>query len=375
MLPSNALQNARHRRPQRVISSSDSDSRLSPPVRTRTTSGDVARTERPIRPLPRRSRPESWHTSSTLSGSSITRRAKLQSLWRHEASRVGALASVTFVNDVNSDEVPPGLDNFKYCERHYVRAQGIPGTADMSGALVACECDTSCDDAEQCGCQRPSELVDDHNAREFAYTDQGLFRFNVPQGVAVIECNRNCLCDVYTCPNRVAQRPRNVPIEIFRTQDCGWGARAAVSLVKGKVLGLYTGELITREDAAKRTGDAKSYIFDLDMHEMEGEEADQPKYSVDASSCGNWTRFVNHSCEPNVKVYPVVWDTVPEQCQPYLAFVTTQDIPERTELTIDYEPQASAVDRRDKGKGKSRIPPGARPCVCGAGGCRGWVRV
>lgn len=39
----------------------------------------------------------------------------------------------------------------------------------------------------------------------------------------------------------MAQRPRDIAIEIFKTRRNGWGARATEPLPKGKVLGLYTG--------------------------------------------------------------------------------------------------------------------------------------
>ena len=81
---------------------------------------------------------------------------------------------------------------------------------------------------------------------------------------------------------------------------------------------------------------------------------------------------VSHSCDPNTKVYPVVWDTVIEQNQPYLAFVTTKSITAGTELTIDYNPKEAT---KQKSKGKTRVPEGAKPCMCGTEKCRGWVIV
>ena len=76
-----------------------------------------------------------------------------------------------------------------------------------------------------------------------------------------------------------------------------------------------------------------------------------------------------------MKVYPVVWDTVPEQHQPYLAFVATAAIPARTELTIDYSPQQRRARAKAKGGSKARVPEGARPCQCGTPRCRGWLSV
>ncbi|KAL6300298.1 hypothetical protein BKA93DRAFT_541061 [Sparassis latifolia] len=299
--------------------------------------------KRPMKPLPRR-------IISPLPPI-VDRRAKLQEKWSNVARGFGA-APVRIVNDVNDEDIPPGLESFTYREYCYVHSPEVL-VSDMTDCVVSCDCENGCTNA------------------------WGLFKFNVPPGVEVIECNKKCSC--YTtrkCPNRVAQTPREVPIEIFRTRDCGWGVRCPVDLVRGKVLGVYTGELITRRQAHQRSDDHKSYIFDLDVHEDGSEDAKGLHfYSVDSYIYGNWTRFLNHSCEPNARVYPVIWDTIPEVNQPYLAIVTTRAVPAGTELTIDYDPKAATSYTKGKGKGKDQIPPGARFCACGAADCRGWVRV
>ena len=48
--------------------------------------------------------------------------------------------------------------------------------------------------------------------------------------------------------------------------------------------------------------------------------------------------------------------------------MVTEDVPARTELTIDYDPKAAESEEHD-------VPQGARVCMCGADNCRGWVRV
>ncbi|KAI9059590.1 SET domain-containing protein [Trametes sanguinea] len=307
------------------------------------------------------------------SRSRIARREALERDW---ATKLQGAAPVTFVNEVNGEEVPRLVDGFQYLERHYTRAPNVPSNREYADCLVSCDCTGRCRDAERCGCQDPSELKDEAGRRIFAYTWLRLFTFNLPPGMEVIECNKARSRRNERCPNRVAQRPRDVPIEIFRTRNRGWGARATTSLSRGKVVGIYTGR---REDVDRLAEGRRSYIFDLDVHEGEDDEDEEhlaDKYSVDGYAYGNWTRFVNHSCEPNMRVVPVVWDTIPELNQPYLAFVATADIPARTELTIDYDPKAGEEARAARQKGRRRSPPpGARECMCGAESCRGWVRV
>ncbi|KAI0325636.1 SET domain-containing protein [Cubamyces sp. BRFM 1775] len=346
--------------------------------RSRETSSPVP--PRAVKPLPRRARraissPPSSE-DETAEGSHRRLSSRREALQKHWAKKLCGSAPVTFMNEVNAEDVPYLVDGFEYIERAYVRAPDVPAN-DLSDCLVSCECDDRCSDAEECGCQDPSELKDETGKRIYVYSKKRLFNFKLPPGMEAIECNKSCSCDE-GCQNRVAQLPRDVPIEIFRTPECGWGASATVPLVRGKVVGIYTGQLIRREEADRRHDERRSYIFDLDVHESaeDDEEEHGDRFSVDGYAYGNWTRFVNHSCEPNMRVFPVVWDTIPELNQPYLAFVTTADIPARTELTIDYDPKAGEEARSAKQKGRRlTTPEGARECKCGTESCRGWVRV
>ncbi|KAI0358931.1 SET domain-containing protein [Trametes cingulata] len=362
--------------PEEVLRSSSPPILSSSPVRPR-----------PIRPLPKRavvvralsSSPEPAN-DQPISGRRppsprrLRRRKALEEAW---AAKLDGAATITFVNRVNSEEIPKLVDDFQYVERSYVRAEDVPANSDVADCLVSCDCDGVCYDAEDCECQDPSEVTDLYGRKIFAYDEDRMFNFQLPPGTEAIECNEACTC-TKDCYNRVAQLPRDVPIEIFRTESRGWGARATCDLFKGKVVGIYTGKLIRREEADRRIDERRSYIFDLDVRESaddDDEEENPDRFSVDGYAHGNWTRFVNHSCEPNMRVFPVIWDTIPELNQPYLAFVAMEDIPERTELTIDYDPKAGEEARTSKQKGRQVIPEGARVCMCGTDSCRGWVRV
>jgi histone-lysine N-methyltransferase SUV39H len=54
---------------------------------------------------------------------------------------------------------------------------------------------------------------------------------------------QNCSCGSI-CPNRVAQKPRDVPLQIFKTKHRGWGVRTPKALPKGKVIGIFTGSVV-----------------------------------------------------------------------------------------------------------------------------------
>ncbi|GLB41257.1 putative set domain-containing protein [Lyophyllum shimeji] len=306
-----------------------------------------------------------------------SRRERLETDWTAAAHASGA-AGISIVNDVDDEDGPPLPPRFRYIESEYRYSNKVE-RIDEAAYFVRCECERECTKAVWCECQGESGVVDKRGNKTFAYTTDGLFRFNVPQGVEVIECNPYCHCERNTCPNRVAQRPRDVPVEIFKTDDRGWGVRSCVDVERGKVLGIYTGRLIPRAEAEAFSDEERSFCFDLDGRESRDGAAPEEMYTVDSRTCGNWTRFLNHSCSPNLAVYNVVYDTIPELNMPYIAFVAKVDIPAGTEFTFDYDPAAAALQEVQQGKGKGRrkrvIPDGAKECRCGSDECRGWVRV
>ncbi|KAF5393677.1 hypothetical protein D9757_000345 [Collybiopsis confluens] len=396
----------------------------------------------------------------------------LSEAWTEAAAAAGA-ASITFANEIDDEDGPPGVWNeygegFTYLESN--RSSRIPLILNPPAELfLRCECspesegdhnfsgdmevdmdsdgDVSMDplfdspdsDTEvsrsskgkakdkgkaravendliticglRCECQEISELRDKQGRRSRAYTNDGLFRFtgrtrSLAAGIEIIECNQFCRCSPEQCVNRVAQRPRTIPIEIFKTSGKGWGIRCPDREIrKGTVLGCYTGEIIHRSTAARLLGDEKTYVYDLDGQDPGSEGVDEDDldeaiqmYSIDARTHGNWTRFLNHSCYPNLAVYLAIWDTIPEQNIPHLVFFALEDIPQGAEMTIDYHAgevfpgngRTGSVmsDTEEKGERKrtrsqgskgsgdvsERMPPwGSRRCKCGVKRCRGWV--
>ncbi len=57
-----------------------------------------------------------------------------------------------------------------------------------------------------------------------------------------------------------------------------------------------------------------------------------PRWIVDAGPCGGVARFVNHSCDPNLFVQPVLSRHHDEDL-PYMAFFANSNIPPFTPLT------------------------------------------
>ncbi|KAF8217979.1 hypothetical protein K438DRAFT_15865 [Mycena galopus ATCC 62051] len=296
------------------------------------------------------------------------RRQKIEQEWNRIAREAGA-AEIEFVNEIDDDEVPPTVGRlFKYLEAEYLFEMGVEP---QISRLVRCRCKGGLCAS---GCHSPSNA---HMYNSLVRVDIKHF---APKGLVypgvseLLECNPRCTCDPDYCSNRRVQRPRQIKIQIFKTEKRGWGVRAKVDTVKGSILGIYTGLIIRRQDVQNLL--ISTYSFDLDAMESP-EEPPENSYTVDAFGCGNWTRFINHSCQPNLKIIPAVYDSMPEDNLPYLAFVSTKDIAAYTELSFDYCPRRQEEWEQQKYKTKGTVKRKRAKtetrCFCGSTNCRGFL--
>jgi histone-lysine N-methyltransferase SUV39H len=184
----------------------------------------------------------------------------------------------------------------------------------------------------------------------------------------IVECNTNCHCDE-TCFNRVVQKGRTLPLEIYMTRFCGFGLRSPCNIVPGQFIDVYLGELITdatlnKREAAQADGEP-SYIFTLDwFNEAKDPTKTNPSQvfnQIDGENFGSSMRFVNHSCNANCGVFPVMLNQYDQNIYG-LAVFAFKDIPAGTELTLDYAPTINEDNIGDYAK-----------CQCGESNCRGYV--
>lgn len=213
-----------------------------------------------------------------------------------------------------------------------------------------------------CPCSRLDEC--DRNCHDTSsYNDHG--RLIINQGTPIYECNNSCGCGI-RCKNRVVQRGRQVPLQIFKTYSKGWGVRSTQFIPKGTYVEQYIGEVITVEE-----GDARgafydklrcSYLFDMDFARSEL----PTKYVIDSYVLGNASRFFNHSCSPNLEVYAVFYDSADNQLH-RLAFFAKRDIQINEELCFDYN------GRRDISGDVNMEGASRYLCHCGTSGCRTWI--
>jgi len=290
------------------------------------------------------------NTGSPFIPSGHWTRKRLQEQWDKATKEAGS-ASVTIANEIDGEEVPGVPEDFQYLEHGYDWGKH---TSDPN-FLIGCDCTGNCSTADVGGCcirhidSDPEDLMGFWYDRRVRFLrrcgfvcdeshhplGQGLFRLDTTH-ILLRECNivshasgkvmfflppaQNCSCDE-TCRTRVAQKPRQTPLQVFRTPHCGWGVRPAVRVPKGTLIGLYSGSAIIsrfscsqltyrahrvllcvtnhflerccspfhyrkRWEADRIQGERKNYIFDLD-HNRYGEEGPiQNQYSVDGYTKG-----------------------------------------------------------------------------------------
>ncbi|GKA97846.1 histone-lysine N-methyltransferase SUVR5 isoform X1 [Tanacetum coccineum] len=196
----------------------------------------------------------------------------------------------------------------------------------------------------------------------FPYDDNG--RIILEVGYLVYECNKNCGCNKY-CQNRVLQNGVRVKLEVFKTEDKGWAVRAGEPINRGTFVCEYVGEVIDEQEANKRRRrygrEGCGFIFEVDarVNDMSRLIEGEASYAIDATKHGNVSRYINHSCSPNLENHQVLIESLDSQMS-HIGLYASRNIVEGEELSFDYMHKA---------------PPDAGcQCKCGAANCRGRVQ-
>ncbi|XP_059514520.1 histone-lysine N-methyltransferase EHMT1 isoform X5 [Myotis daubentonii] len=239
---------------------------------------------------------------------------------------------------VNAVDGEPSPSNYKYVSQSCVTS---PMNIDRNIThLQYCVCIDDCS-SSNCMCGQLSMRC--------WYDKDGrlLPEFNMAEPPLLFECNHACAC-WRNCRNRVVQNGLRARLQLYRTQNMGWGVRTLQDIPVGTFVCEYVGELISDSEADVREED--SYLFDLDNKDGE-------LYCIDARFYGNVSRFINHHCEPNL--VPVrVFMSHQDLRFPRIAFFSTRLIEAGEQLGFDYGQRFWDI----KGKLFS--------CRCGSPKCR-----
>ncbi|KAL5699118.1 [histone H3]-lysine(4) N-trimethyltransferase [Ranunculus cassubicifolius] len=165
--------------------------------------------------------------------------------------------------------------------------------------------------------------------------------------VQSISCSKDCVCSV-TCTNRPFRKEKK--IKVVETVHCGWGVEAAEPIKEGEFVIEYVGEVIDDVECTQRfwqlkKGEEKNfYLCEI-----------RKDFTIDATKKGNFSRFVNHSCDPNCKMEK--WEVDGET---RLGIFATRSIQVGEALTYNYRFVCFGTEV---------------PCMCGAANCQGTLGV
>jgi euchromatic histone-lysine N-methyltransferase len=178
----------------------------------------------------------------------------------------------------------------------------------------------------------------------------------------------------------VTQKGARLHFEVFRTTNRGWGLRCWEPVRAGSFICEYAGEVI--DELKVNLNDSEDdYIFQTvcpgektlkwncgpeligeDSTYVSADEFEPLPIKISAKNMGNVSRFMNHSCSPNVFWQPVQYDHG-DDGHPHIMFFALKHIPPMTELTYDY----GVAGAESSGSGSRRT----KNCMCGSQNCRG----
>ncbi|KPM44799.1 Histone-lysine N-methyltransferase, H3 lysine-9 specific dim-5 [Neonectria ditissima] len=292
---------------------------------------------------------------------------------------------ITVVNEVDTEV----LKDFRFIDSN-VLGHGVEPAEDSFRSGCACTHDSDC---QFTGCLCLADIEDDENdsdddngmdldgprpsRKAYAYhthgSKAGLLRSRLHDSkVPIYECHQGCACTI-DCPNRVVERGRTIPLQIFRTTDRGWGVKSPDYIKKGQFVDRYFGEIITSEEADRRRSASTIsqkkdvYLFALDKF-TDPDSLDPrlkgPPLEVDGEFMSGPTRFINHSCDPNMRIFARVGDHADKHIHD-LALFAIKDIPKGDELTFDYVGGVAYDGEEPEGDDVGHMTPLERPASDG----------
>jgi len=288
---------------------------------------------------------------------------------------------VTIINKVDNARLP---ESFVFIENSVLREGVERAEIDFRSG---CDCAKDADCMfEDCSCLEDMTLRGKvtPDGRKYAYKHMGPHKdcLRAPYLESrdpIYECHEGCECSS-SCNSRVVERGRKVPLEIFRTDNGrGWGVRSSVDIQKGQFIDKYVGEIITSKEAMRRRKESDVakrkdvYLFALDKF-SDPDSLDPrlagPPFEVDGEFMSGPTRFINHSCDPNLRIFARVGDHADKHIHD-LAFFSVRVIPAGEELTFDYVDGVETdlvEDASDPRKKKNMTK-----CLCDSEDCRGFL--
>ncbi|KAM3873062.1 histone-lysine N-methyltransferase SETDB1-B-like [Diretmus argenteus] len=172
--------------------------------------------------------------------------------------------------------------------------------------LVGCDCTDGCRDKSKCSCHQltlqatactPGAQINPNAGYLHKRLDECL-----PTGV--YECNKRCKCCVHMCTNRLVQHGLQVRLQLFKTQNKGWGIRCLDDVAKGSFVCIYAGKILT-DDFADKEGLEMGDEYFANLDHIESVEKIKKGYESEAhcsDSEGNGVDMSSMKIQPSALV-------------------------------------------------------------------------
>jgi len=163
------------------------------------------------------------------------------------------------------------------------------------------------------------------------------------------ECHPTACPAGARCQNQRFMKRQYPKQEPFKTSFRGWGLKNVVDIKKGDFVNEYVGELIDDEECKRRL----EMAHDNDISNFYFLTIEKDRI-IDAGPKGNFSRFMNHSCDPNIETQKWIVNG-----DVRVGLFAVADIPAGTELTFNYNLDCLSNERAI--------------CKCGAKSCSGFI--
>ncbi|KAJ7307228.1 hypothetical protein JRQ81_009222 [Phrynocephalus forsythii] len=159
--------------------------------------------------------------------------------------------------------------------------------------LVGCDCEDGCRDKFKCACHQltiqatactPGGQINPNSGYQYKRLEECL-----PTGV--YECNKRCRCNRNMCTNRLVQHGLQVRLQLFKTQNKGWGIRCLDDIAKGSFVCIYAGKILT-DDFADKEGLEMGDEYFANLDHIESVENSKEGYESEAK-CSSDSSGVN----------------------------------------------------------------------------------
>ncbi|XP_074605826.1 histone-lysine N-methyltransferase SETDB1-like isoform X4 [Acropora palmata] len=180
-----------------------------------------------------------------------------------DISRNAEKIQISVVNEVDTC-FPPPID---YVSKRTL-AEGVNMVLDP-GFLACCDCTDNCQDKSKCSCsQLTIQASASVGGKEDSTTGYEFRMLRECVQTGIYECNGNCACGPQ-CFNRVVQNGIQLRLQVFKTENRGWGLRCLDDIPMGTFVCTYAGQILNEDMANKEGRDfGDEYLAELDHIEV-----------------------------------------------------------------------------------------------------------